>query len=169
MDGLLKDMAIFPCDLLGLVEDVDQCLQRFVGRLTGDAVGDEAGDDRRPDYAEHAEYRLPPRRCCQCRRCHTAMLERVPGPYDANHVGNDMTAPPPPPSRKPVRPFVIMLVAGLIVAIVSFFLMQLALNVHGFMPLVFHIVGFVLFLVWLASIVATIVGLVGTIVRIARR
>ncbi len=73
------------------------------------------------------------------------------------------------PSRRPLRPFVIMLIAGSITAIVSFFLMQLALNVHNFMPLVFHIVGFVLFVVWLASIVATVVGLIGTIVRIVRQ
>jgi uncharacterized membrane protein YccF (DUF307 family) len=43
-----------------------------------------------------------------------------------------------------------------------------AANSVGSGALWFQVVGFVLFLVWLASIVATIVGIIGTVVRSVR-
>jgi len=67
---------------------------------------------------------------------------------------------------------VILAIAGAVAAIASFVLMQMALNVRsnaGSAPFLFHIVGLVLFLVWLASIVATIVGIVGTVARSVRQ
>ena len=69
-------------------------------------------------------------------------------------------------------PFVIMAIAGPPTAIVTFVLMQLAFGAAdsaGSPTLLFQIVGFVLFLVWLASIAATIVGIVGAIVRSVRQ
>jgi hypothetical protein len=38
----------------------------------------------------------------------------------------------------------------------------------GPFALIFEIIGFALFVVWLASIVATVVGIVGVIVRLAQ-
>lgn len=77
-----------------------------------------------------------------------------------------MTAPGP---AKSARPFVVTAIAGLITAIVAFVPMQVALNVHGSGAVVFHIVGLALFLIWLASMVAAIVGIIGAVVRSARQ
>lgn len=82
-------------------------------------------------------------------------------------------SPPNPQSERPrqaksVRPFVIMAIAGPVIALVSFILMQLAFGAAdsgGSGTLLFQILGFVLFLVWLASIPATIVGIIVAIVR----
>jgi len=95
---------------------------------------------------------------------------------------NPPSGPPPlPPSKwqrkrpgpaKSPWPFVIMAIAGPPTAIVTFVLMQLAFGAAdsaGSPTLLFQIVGFVLFLVWLASIAATIVGIVGAIVRSVRQ
>src|ERR1700732_5075766 len=87
--------------------------------------------------------------------------------------------PLPPPTWQPKRPgtakspwpFVIMAIAGPVTFIVSFVLMNLAFDAAegaGSGSLWFNVAGFVLFVVWLASIVATIVGIVGTVVRIVR-
>jgi hypothetical protein len=83
-----------------------------------------------------------------------------------------------PPSVQPKRPgpakspwpFVIMACAGPVTFIVTYFLMQLAFGAADSAggALGFQIVGFVLFLVWLASIAATIVGIIGTVVRMRR-
>jgi hypothetical protein len=81
-------------------------------------------------------------------------------------------APHPPAPAKSPRPFVIMAVAGPVTFIVTFILMQLAFGASasaGFGSLWFQVVGYVLFLVWLASIVATIVGAIGTVVRSVRQ
>ncbi|MGF2944206.1 hypothetical protein [Mycobacterium sp. HUMS_1102779] len=61
-----------------------------------------------------------------------------------------------------------MAIAGPVIALVSFILMQLAFGAAdsgGSGTLLFQILGFVLFLVWLASIPATIVGIIVAIVR----
>jgi len=63
-----------------------------------------------------------------------------------------------------------MAIGGPIIAVVSFVLMQLAFGAaadSGYAT--FQIIGFVLFLVWLASIPATIVGIIGAIVRSVRQ
>lgn len=60
-----------------------------------------------------------------------------------------------------------MAITGPVVAIVTFVLMQLAFGAAagaGSGSLWFEIVGFVLFVIWLASLVATIVGIIGTVV-----
>jgi hypothetical protein len=65
-----------------------------------------------------------------------------------------------------------MAIAGPVTFIVSFVLMNLAFSAAesaGSGSLWFNVAGFVLFVVWLASIVATIVGIVGTVVRIVRQ
>jgi hypothetical protein len=88
--------------------------------------------------------------------------------------------PLPPPKRQPKRPgpakspwpFVIMAIVGPPTSIVAFVVMQLAFgaaNSAGSGTLWFQIVGFALFLVWLASIVATIVGIIGAVVRSVRQ
>ncbi len=61
-----------------------------------------------------------------------------------------------------------MAIVGPVIALVSFVLMQLAFgaaNSAGSGTLWFQIIGFVLFVVWLASILAMIVGIIGAIVR----
>jgi hypothetical protein len=67
------------------------------------------------------------------------------------------------------RPFVLMAIAGPVTGIVTFVLMQLAFGAAadsaGSGSLWLEIVGFLLFVVWLASIVATIVGIIGAVVR----
>lgn len=65
-----------------------------------------------------------------------------------------------------------MAITGPVIAPVTFVLMQLAFEAGDSAEsgtLWFQIGGFVLFLFWLASIVATIVGIVGAIVRAVRR
>ncbi|OBG25435.1 DUF2510 domain-containing protein [Mycobacterium sp. E3198] len=87
-----------------------------------------------------------------------------PGPGDAPNRQ--------PSARKSLRPFLIMAIGGPPTAIVTFILMQLAFgaaNRGGSGTLIFQISGFVLFLLWLASAVATIVGVVGAIVRSVRQ
>jgi Protein of unknown function (DUF2510) len=78
----------------------------------------------------------------------------------------------PGPAKSP-RPFVIMAIAGPVTSIVTYVLMQLSFDAADsgryWFILVFQIVGFVLFLVWLASNVATTVGIIGAIVRSVRQ
>lgn len=81
--------------------------------------------------------------------------------------------PPRPPGRpggKSPRPFVLLLSGSVLAGFVAFILMQLAFGAaDNGAALLFEIVGFALFIVWLASIVGFIVGLVGIIVRLAQR
>lgn len=69
--------------------------------------------------------------------------------------------------RKSPRRFVILAIAGFVGGFVTFVLMQLAFSAasEGSGALFFEIVGFALFIVWLVSIVATVVGVIGAIVR----
>ena len=83
---------------------------------------------------------------------------------------------PPPKSRpgptKSLWPFAIMAIVGPVIALVTFVIMQLAFGAADSAEsgiLWFQILGFVSFLVWLASIVATIVGIIGTVVRSVRQ
>jgi hypothetical protein len=46
--------------------------------------------------------------------------------------------------------------------------MQLSFGAAADGSLVFNVVGFALFAVWLASIVVTVVGIIGVIVRLAQ-
>lgn len=75
----------------------------------------------------------------------------------------------PAPRRKTLRPFVILLVAGLAVAVVSFVAMQLAFGAasDGDAP-VAEVLGFVAFGIWAAGVVAFLVGVIGAVVRAAR-
>jgi hypothetical protein len=82
------------------------------------------------------------------------------------------TSTPPPlrPARaaKPKRPFVILAIAGPVVGLVTFILMQLSFGAAADGSLLFNIIGFALFAVWLACILATLVGIVGVVVRLAQ-
>jgi heme exporter protein D len=60
-----------------------------------------------------------------------------------------------------------MAIAGLVTLIVAFVLMELAFQ--RFDSVWGEVAGLVLFLVWLASIVVTIVGVIGTVVRSVRQ
>lgn len=76
----------------------------------------------------------------------------------------------PQPSRpKSPRPFVIAAIAGAVGVVPAFVLMTLALDYSGPAPLFIHLLGFALFVVWLACVVALPVGLIGAIVRRAKR
>lgn len=80
------------------------------------------------------------------------------------------THPTLPRQAKSPRPFVMLAIIGPVVAIVAFVLMQLAFGAAadgtGSGSLWLEIVGFVLFVVWLASIVVTVVGVIGALVRL---
>ncbi|GJF09603.1 hypothetical protein NGTWS0302_24190 [Mycolicibacterium cyprinidarum] len=104
--------------------------------------------------------------------------------YAASQRGNIMAAPLPPrglgalrPSRshtaqsgsgKSLRQFVILALAGVAAAMVTFVLMFFAFNAWSVSDF-FVIVGYVLLAVCLASIAATLVGIVGAVVRIVGR
>jgi hypothetical protein len=77
---------------------------------------------------------------------------------------------PAPPGRnaKSPRPFAILAIGGPIAGFATFILMQLSFTAASDGSLVFNIIGFALFVVWLACIVATVVGIVGVIVRRAQ-
>jgi hypothetical protein len=65
-----------------------------------------------------------------------------------------------------------MLIGSLPTGIVAFILMQLAFGAAadgGGSSLVFEICGFALFIVWLASAIGFLVGIIGTIVRLAQQ
>jgi hypothetical protein len=66
---------------------------------------------------------------------------------------------------------VILLVGSVVASFVAFILMQLAFSAaaDGSGSLIFEIVGFALFIVWLASVVGFLVGITGTIVRLVQR
>jgi hypothetical protein len=70
--------------------------------------------------------------------------------------------------RSPRR-FVVLAIGGAVTCVIAFILMQLAFGAAGDDgPLVFEILGFVLFVLFLASAAATLVGLIGTVVRLVR-
>lgn len=79
-------------------------------------------------------------------------------------------APPRPPAKSP-RAFVILLIASFFTGVVTFILMQLAFGAasNGDGALVFEVVGFALFIVWLACVVAFLVGLIGAIIRLVQQ
>lgn len=84
------------------------------------------------------------------------------------------TPPPQQPRQTPAkspRTFVILLVGSVVASFVAFILMQLAFSAaaDGSGSLIFEIVGFALFIVWLASVVGFLVGITGTIVRLVQR
>ena len=64
-----------------------------------------------------------------------------------------------------------MACVGPIVGVVTFVLMQLAFGAATGRSdsLWFEIVGFVLFAIWLASVVVTIVGIIGVVVWVVRQ
>jgi hypothetical protein len=65
-----------------------------------------------------------------------------------------------------------MAIGGPITALVTYVIMQLAFSAAdsgGSGTLIFQIIGFVAFLLWLASVVATIVGIIGTVVWAVRQ
>ena len=78
----------------------------------------------------------------------------------------------PGPAKSP-RPFVIMAIAGLVTCIVTYVLTKLAFAAAersaGSGSFWFHVIGSALFLVYLASIAATTVGIVGAVVRSVRQ
>jgi urea transporter len=80
-----------------------------------------------------------------------------------------MPAPLPRNAKSP-RPFAILAIGGPIVGFVTFILMQLSFTAatDGSFALIFEIIGLALFVVWLACIVATVVGIIGVIVRLAQ-
>lgn len=71
-------------------------------------------------------------------------------------------------SGKSLRQFVILALAGVVAAMVTFVLMFFAFNAWSVSDF-FVIVGYVLLAVCLASIAATLVGIVGAVVRIVGR
>jgi len=92
------------------------------------------------------------------------------------------TPPPssPPPPRTvdmsrgtSIRKYVILAVAGPLVFTVSFFLMQLAFgsaaDAKGSVGVVSEVVGYGLFLIFAASAVATVIGVIGAIVQVSKR
>jgi hypothetical protein len=66
---------------------------------------------------------------------------------------------------------VVLLIGSVITGVVAFILMQLAFGAAagGDGALVFEVLGFGLFIVWLASVVGFFVGLIGTIVRFVQQ
>ena len=84
----------------------------------------------------------------------------------------DRVAQQPQPPLPPPRRFVIMAIAGPLTALVTFILMQLAFGAgshEGSWTQSLQMLGFVFFVLWLASIVATIVGIIALIVRSVRQ
>jgi hypothetical protein len=83
--------------------------------------------------------------------------------------------PPPKRPAKSLQPFAIMAIAGLPTALAAFIAMQCAFSAAGGsadgspwqLPL--QIIGEVLFLVYLASLVAILAGVIGAIVRSIRQ
>jgi membrane associated rhomboid family serine protease len=82
-----------------------------------------------------------------------------------------MTTQPFPqstPPKKSSRVFVMLAIGGFVVAIVSFILMQLSFGAADNGHVVFEILGFALFVVWLAAVIGLIVGVIGALVRLRR-
>jgi hypothetical protein len=78
----------------------------------------------------------------------------------------------PAPAKSP-RPFVIMAIAGLVTAIVTHILSMLAFNATEARAepgsFWFPVIGSALFLVFLAGIAATTVGIIAAVVRIVKQ
>jgi len=93
-----------------------------------------------------------------------------------DYVVNSPGSSPPPKSQperpgpaKSPRPFVIMAIAGAVTFIVMYLLMQLSYDpAAGGVPGL-GFVALAVFLIWLASILATLVGIIGTVVRSVRQ
>lgn len=67
--------------------------------------------------------------------------------------------------------FLVLAIAGPVVAIIAFIGAQLAFAAgnDGGAAVLFQIVGFAAFVVWIAGVVAFLVGVVGMIVQAARK
>lgn len=93
-------------------------------------------------------------------------------PIPASAPPAPINAPPAPVNRekKSPRTFVIIAVAGLVSALVTFFLIQLVYGVasRGSGGLFLEILGFALYVAWLVSVGAMLVGAVGAIARTVR-
>jgi hypothetical protein len=80
-----------------------------------------------------------------------------------------MDAPDPPPARrqgqaKTPQPFVKLAIAAAVATVVAFVLTQLLFGIGGWLD----VVGYMAFAVTLGSVVVTIVGVIGAIVRSVR-
>ena len=73
-------------------------------------------------------------------------------------------------AAKSPRKFVLMAIASAVTCLIAFVLMQLAFGAAGNAgALAFEILGFVLFVLFLASAVTTLVGIIGMLRRLAGR
>jgi hypothetical protein len=85
--------------------------------------------------------------------------------WDGVEWGPTAPAAPAPKGRFGTRQFVILAIAGAVAGLVTFIPMQLLFGVGG--P-VFEVLGFLAFAAWICSGVATIVGIVGALLRSTR-
>ena len=73
-------------------------------------------------------------------------------------------------AAKSPRKFVLLAIGSAVACFIAFILMQLAFGVGGSAGvLAFEILGFVLFVLFLASAATTLVGIIGMLLRLAGR
>jgi hypothetical protein len=80
-----------------------------------------------------------------------------------------LPAPQPRAAARARRLFVYIAIGGAVGGFLSFILMQLAFGAAADGSLGFEVLGFALFVVFLVSVVATLVGIIGAIVRLLQQ